>query len=138
MENYISGEPEEKSDHEGEWTTDQPPADGFYRQTGIISSEHDERRGGSAMTMYTEDFEDSEKEGSQTSFRFSFTRSNSAENENMKQESNDESSVSAHSQGSSVSTERPVISSRSPVKTKSRRLKTKIEVTENVERKITI
>jgi len=113
---------------------------GFYGQTGIISSEHDERRGGSAMTMYTEDFEDSEKEGSQTSFHLPFTKSNSAESENMKQNTNDESSVSTHSQGtcSSVSTERPVRSSRSPVKTKSRRLKTKIEVTESVERKITV
>ena len=90
------------------------------------------------MTMYTEDFEDSETEGSQTSFHLSFTRSNSAENEKIKQNANDESSVSSYSQSSSVSTERPVKSSHSPVKTKSRRLKTKIEVTENVERKITI
>ena len=75
MENSISGEPEEKSDHEGEWTTDQPPTGEFYGQTGNISSEHVERRGGSAMTMYTEDFENSETEGSQTSFHLSFTRS---------------------------------------------------------------
>jgi len=115
-----------------------PPAGGFYGQTGIISSEHDDRRGGSSMTMYTEDFEDSETKGSQTSFHLSFTRSNSAEDEKIKQNANDESSVSAHSQGSSVSTERPVKSSRSPVKTRSRRLKTKIEVTENVGRKIAI
>jgi len=135
---YLSGEPEEKSDHEGEWTTDQRPTGGFYGQTGIISSEHDDRRGGSAMTMYTEDFEDSETGGSQTSFHLSFTRSNSVENENIKQNANDESSVSTHSQRSSVSTERPVKSSRCPVKTKSRRMKTKIEVTENVERKIII
>ena len=75
MENSISGEPEENSDHEGEWTTDQPLVGEFYGQTGIISSEQDERRGGSAMTMYTEDFEDSETEGSQTYFHLSFTRS---------------------------------------------------------------
>ena len=85
------------------------------------------------MTMYTEDFEDSETEGSQTSFHLSFTRSNSAENENMKQNTNNESSVSSNSQSSSVSTERPVRSSRYPVKTKSRRLKTKIEVNERLQ-----
>jgi len=90
------------------------------------------------LTTYTEDFEVSETEGSQTSFHLSFTRSNRAENEKVKQNANNESSVSAHSQGSSVSTEKPVRSSRSPVKTKSRRLKTNIEVTESVERKIII
>ena len=91
------------------------------------------------MTMYTEAFEDSGTEASQASFHLDFTRSNSAENENMKQRSDhNDSSASAHSQRSSVSSGMPVKSSRSPVKTKSRRMKTKIEVSERVERKITI
>ena len=118
--------------------TDQLPKGDCMAETGIIDSGHNERRRGSAVTTYTEDFEVSETEGSQTSFHLSFTRSNRAENEKMKQNANNESSVSTHSQGSSVSTEKPVRSSRSPVKTKSRRLKTNIEVTESVERKFTI
>ena len=89
------------------------------------------------MTMYTEDFEDSGSEGSQTSYHLAFTRSNSAENENMKQRSDHDDSLSAHSQASSVSSGRPIRSSRSPEKTKSRRLRNKFKVTETEEQKIT-
>lgn len=133
----ISGEPDEKSDQDREWTTDQPPT-GFYGNTGITSAELDDIRGGSAMTMYTEDFEDSGKEGSQASYHLAFTRSNSVDNENLKQRSNpNDSSASTPSQGSSTVSGRPARSSRSPVKAKSRKSKAKIEVTAGVERKIT-
>lgn len=145
----ISGEQEETSDQEREWATDQPPV-GIYGNTGIISAELDDMRGGSAMTMYTEDFEDSGTENdSQASFHLAFTRSNSVDNENRKQKSNpDDSSASAHSQGSSkasvshsqgssIASARPVRSSRSPVKAKSRRLKAKIDGATSVEQKIT-
>ena len=63
----MSGEPDDKSDQEKEWTTDKPSLD-IYGKTGIINTELDDIRGGSAMTMYTEDFEDSETEGSQASY----------------------------------------------------------------------
>ena len=102
-----------------------------------MNSEHEDRQGGSAMTMYTEDFEDSGPEDSQASFHLAFTRSKSAENGNIKQRSDqDDSSTSTHSKGSSVSSTRPVRSSSSPEKAKSRRMKAKTEV--NGERKITV
>ena len=93
------------------------------------------------MTMYTEDFEESDEEPrSQRSLHFDFTRSSSADHENLKQSSDHhDSSGSVHSQSSSsFSSEKPVKSLKSPVKTKSRRRKTKIEVSEKLERKITI
>ena len=91
------------------------------------------------MTMYTEEFEDSEAEDSQASFHVAFTRSKSAESGSIKQRSNhDGSSTSTHSQGSSASSTRPVKSSRSPEKAKSRRMKAKTEVDVNGERKITV
>lgn len=131
----ISGELEEKSDQEKEWTTDKPSL-GIYGNTGIISAELGDIRGGSAMTMYTEDFEDSGTEGSQASYHLAFTRSNSVDTENLKQRSNpSDSSASAQSQGSSKASGRPVRSSHSPVKVKSR--KAKIEGDASVERKIT-
>ncbi|KAJ7365306.1 hypothetical protein OS493_005410 [Desmophyllum pertusum] len=110
----VEGEPDEKSDQDREWTTDQPPT-GFYGNTGITSAELDDIRGGSAMTMYTEDFENSGTEGSQASYHLAFTRSNSVDNENLKQRSNPDDSSA----------------------TKSRKSKAKIEVTAGVERKIT-
>ena len=92
------------------------------------------------MTMYTEDFEESDQEpGSQRSLHLDFTRSSSADHENLKRSSDHhDSSGSVHSQSSSFSSEKPVKSSKSPVKTKSRRRKTRIEVSERLERKITI
>ena len=133
----ISGEPEDKSDQENEWTTDKPSI-GIYGNTGIISTELDDIRGGSAMTMYTEDFEDSGTEGSQASYHLAFTRSNSVDTENLKQRSTpSDSSVSAQSQGSSKASGRPIRSSNSPVKAKSRRLKAKIQGAVSVEQKIT-
>ena len=134
----AAAQPEEKSDQEGEWSTDQPPVRGLYGHTGIVSAEYGKRGGGSAMTMYTEDFEESDQEpGSQRSLRLDFTRSSSADHENAKQSHHD-SPGSVHSQSSSFSSEKPVKSSKSPVKTKSRRRKTRIEVSERLERKITI
>ena len=89
------------------------------------------------MTMYTEDFEDSGTDASQASYHLAFTRSNSADNENLNQRSNpDDSSASTHSQGSSKASGRPVKSSHSPVKAKSRRSKQKIQETAKVEQKI--
>ena len=89
------------------------------------------------MTMYTEDFENSGTEDSQASFHLAFTRSKSADSGSIKQRSNhDGSSTSTHSQDSSVSSTRPVKSSRSPEKAKSRRMKAKTEV--NGKRKITV
>ena len=133
----ISGEPDEKSYQEKEWTTDKPSL-GIYGNTGIISTELDDMRGGSAMTMYTEDFEDSGTEGSQASYHLAFTRSNSVDTENVKQRSNpSDSSESAQSQSSSKASQRPVRSSNSPVKAKARRLKAKIQGVASVEQKIT-
>ena len=132
----IPGEQEEQSDQEKGWTTDQPPV-GIYGNTGIIDAELDDKRGGSAMTMYTEDFEDSGTEDSQASYHLAFTRSNSADNENLKQKSNpDDSSASAHSQGSSKASGKPARSSRSPMKAKSRRSKAMIQGAVTVEQKI--
>lgn len=132
----ILGELDERSDQEREWTTDQPPL-GIYGNTGIISAELDEMRGGSAMTMYTEDFEDSGTDASQASYHLAFTRSNSADNENLKERSNpDVSSASTHSQGSSKASGRPVKSSHSLVKAKSRRSKAKIDEKARVQQKI--
>ena len=133
----ISGEPQERSDQDKEWTTDQPTA-GFYRNTGILSAELDDVRGGSAMTMYTEDFEDSETEGSQASYHLAFTKSNSVDSENLKKRSNStNSSASQHSQGSSVASGKPARSSRSPVKAKSRRMQARSEGAVNVGQKVT-
>lgn len=89
------------------------------------------------MTMYTEDFENSGREDSQASFHLAFTRSKSADSGSIKQRSNhDGSSTSTHSQGSSVSSTRPVKSSCSPEKAKSRKMKPKTVV--NGKRKITV
>ena len=124
----ISGEPDEKSDQEKEWTTDKSSLC-IYGNTGIVSTELDDKRGGSAMTMYTEDFEDSGTEGSQASYHLA---------ENVKQRSTpSDSSVSAQSHGSSKASQRPVRSSNSPVKAKSRRLKANIQEAVSVEQKIT-
>ena len=133
----MSGEPDDKSDQEKEWTTDKPSLD-IYGKTGIISTELDDVRGGSAMTMYTEDFEDSGTEGSQASYHLAFTRSNSVDTENLKPRSTpSDSSSSAQSQISSKALGRPVKSSNSPAKAKSRRLKAKIQGAVSVEQKIT-
>ncbi|XP_068730954.1 microtubule-associated protein 10-like [Montipora capricornis] len=138
----VEGEPDEENDQEGECVIDQQhpvgtPLDGFYGQTGIINSEHDEIRGESAMTMYTEDFEGWEAESVQASLPLAFTRSNSAEVESLGQRSHRDTSSSAHSENSSASSTRPVKSSRSPV-TKSGRRRTKIEETRSVDHKISL
>ena len=130
-----SGEPDAKSEQEKEWTTDKPSL-GIYGSTGIISTELDDVRGGSAMTMYTEDFEDSGTEGSQASYHLAFTRSNSVDTENLKQRSTPSDS-SVQSQGGSKASQRPVGSSNSPVKAKARRLKAKIQGAASVDEKIT-
>ena len=133
----ISGEPDEKSDQDKEWTMDKPSV-GIYGNTGIVSTELDDKRAGSAMTMYTEDFEDSGTEGSQASHHLALTRSNSVDTENLKQRSTpSDSSVSAQSQGSSKASQRPVKSSNSPVKAKTRRFKAKIQEAVSVEQEIT-
>ncbi|XP_068684547.1 microtubule-associated protein 10-like [Montipora foliosa] len=139
----VEGEPDDENDQEGECVIDQQhpvgtPLDGFYGQTGIINSEHDEIRGESAMTMYTEDFEGWEAESVQASLPLAFTRSNSAEVESLSQRSHHDTSSSAHSENSSASSTRPVKSSRSPVKTKSGRRRTKIEGTGSVDHKISV
>ena len=131
----ISGEPDEKSEQEKEWTTDKLSL-GIYGNTGIISTEVDDVRGGSAMTMYTEDFEDSGTEGSQASYHLAFTRSNSVDTENLKQRSTSSDS-SVQSQGGSNASQRPVKSSNSPVKAKARKLKAKIQGAASVDEKIT-
>ncbi|PFX32715.1 microtubule-associated protein 10-like [Stylophora pistillata] len=118
----VEGEPEERSDQEKEWTTDQATV-GFYGNTGILSAELDGVRGSSAMSMYTEDFEDSGTEGSHASHHLAVTKSSSVDNENLKQRSNsDVSSASQISQGISAASGKPVLSSHSPVKAKSKRI----------------
>lgn len=130
----ISGEPEERSDQEKEWTTDQATA-GFYCNTGILGAELDGVQGSSAMTMYTEDFQDSGTEGSHASFHLAFTKSSSVEGENLRQRSN--SDISSASQ--QAASGKPVLSSHSPVKAKSKRIqgRRKGEAAVDVKQKVT-
>ena len=96
---------------------------GFYGNTGILSAELDGVRGSSAISMYTEDFEDSGTEGSHASHHLAVTKSSTVDNENLKQRSNsDVSSASQISQGISAASGKPVLSSHSPVKAKSKRI----------------
>ena len=110
----------------------------FYGRTGIVSSEHVAIREESAMTMYTEDFEDSEADDTQTSLHLASARTKSSEIDGLRQRSFHDTSSSAHSENGSVSSTRPVKSSHSPVKSKSGRLKTKIQESESVERKVDV
>ena len=109
------------------------PINGLYGHTGILYPEYDEIRADSALTNYTEDFEDSKAQDMSASPHLA--SKTTVEIDGWRQRSNLDR-LSAHSENSSVSSTQPVKSSHSPVKSKSVRSKAEIEETERADPKM--